>query len=70
MLRIITAKDLLAGDMTICSYNSDTEARAAEFLNISIRCFNIVRHSSSNLLLPSFRTTWRHFNSAKEDVQD
>lgn len=64
-LRISTTKDRLAGDITICSYKSETDARAAELLNISARCVNMVRQSSSNLLLLSFIITWRHFSSAR-----
>lgn len=63
---IITIKYRLAGDITTCEYNSDkfSGAKGAAFRNISILCRSIVLQSSSNLLLPSYKITWRHLSSA------
>lgn len=64
---IKTIKYRLAGDINTWVYNSDkfSGAKGAAFRNISILCRSIVLQSSSNLLLPSYRITWRHFSSAK-----
>lgn len=62
---IITIKYRLAGDITTWEYNSDkfSGAKGAAFRNISILWRSIVLQSSSNLLLPSYKITWRHLSS-------